>query len=287
MIIIKTTYNIFDKPDVSEQNKFLSQILEKEPPYKKNKFDVNWYSDLINISEIAINSFCENCGTERIFKGTVKDEMCKVFVDDVFKAGGRNPNSTQSTKISDFYKDKQYFLNLQIHCALCGETHYYSLVFINDIVIKIGQYPSFASKSEHELLKYKNIISKYYIELNRSVNAYSQHMGIAAFVYLRRIFEHIVETEYPKIQTPTGKECFDKKFKAVDNELHLIPPELNAQKSKIYSVLSKGIHEYDEDECYEIYPYMKAIILIIMDKYLIEKERAKQLEQLSKLLEQK
>ena len=164
-------------------------------------------------------------------------------------------------------------------------------MFKGNTVTKIGQYPSLASKEEHEIQKYKGlkVIKKYYIELVRSVNAYSQHMGIASFVYLRRIYEHIVETEYDRIYgaEKNEKASFDEKMKAVDKEMSIIPPELDSQKSKIYTVLSKGIHEYEEDECYELYPVMKAIIIMMLERYLSEKEIKKQLKEIEKTLKSK
>lgn len=173
----------------------------------------------------------------------------------------------------------------------CKRIHYYTLMFKGNTVTKIGQYPSFASKEEHEIKKYKNlkIIKKYYIELIRSINAYSQHMGIASFVYLRRIYEHIIETEYSKLpkEEQNLKANFDEKMKAVDNKMHIIPTELDSQKSKIYSVLSKGIHEYDEDECYEMYPVIRNVILLILNRYLAQKEEQKLQEDARKLLASK
>lgn len=163
-------------------------------------------------------------------------------------------------------------------------------MFKGNTVTKIGQYPSFASKEKLELKKYKklNIVKKYYIELMHSVDAYSQHMGIAAFVYLRRIYEHIVETEYSKLSMEKNeKASFDEKMKAVDKEIHIIPEALASQKSKIYSVLSKGIHEYDEDECYEMYPVIRNVILFILNRYLAQKEEQKLQEDARKLLASK
>lgn len=114
-------------------------------------------------------------------------------------------------------------------------------------------------------------------------------MGIAAFVYLRRIYEHIVENEYAKLPDTTKKSnaSFDDKMKDVNKEINIIPPELDSQKSKIYSVLSKGVHEYEEDECYELYPVMKAIIIIMLERYLSEKEMKKQLKEIEKTLKSK
>ena len=79
----------------------------------------------------------------------------------------------------------------------------------------------------------------------------------------------------------------DEKMKAVDKKLHIIPPELDSQKSKIYSVLSKGIHEYEEDECYELYPAMRTIIILMLENYLSDKESKQQLKGIEKTLKSK
>lgn len=282
---MEEVHNVFDREDISKQRDFLVHILEDEPPYKQNKFEYEWYCYFGLIENICIDSYCEACGGEKVFSTEIKDELQEIHTDS-FKVSGGFPGTKRYT-VEEVFKDKIYSVNLTLKCAKCGERHYYSLLFVDNKVMKIGQYPSFAKQSEHELVKYKNVVSKYYIELIRSVNAYSQHMGIASFVYLRRILEHIVETEYVKFKDKTEKNCvsFDEKMKLVDKEINIIPKEIDAQKSKIYSVLSKGIHEYEEEECYELYPYMKALILIILDKYVYEKERSKQLKEISKLLE--
>ena len=80
---------------------------------------------------------------------------------------------------------------------------------------------------------------------------------------------------------------FNEKMKAVNNKMHIIPPELDSQKSKIYSVLSKGIHEYEEDECYELYPVMKTIIILMLENYLSDKEKRQQLKEIEKTLKNK
>ena len=155
------THNVFDKPNVKDQREFISNILENEPPYKINEFDVNWYLKFKDITDLAINCFCENCHEERVFTGVVSGEIHNAFSNDalqqaVFK--GMTPADPQA-----FYKDRQYFLNLRLTCALCGEIHYYSLVFKGNTIIKIGQFPSFARKSEQEFIKYKNVIVRVHV----------------------------------------------------------------------------------------------------------------------------
>lgn len=290
--------NIFDanremnmqNPDnIREQVDFIENLLEKHPPYKELPFDANWYCKLIEIKKIAIDDYCKTCGAIKVFQGAVENLMNDTFAADIMGSCPRPSFGVDAPPATPIFMTKQYSIYLSLKCAKCNEQHYYSILFMGDKIFKIGQYPSFAEKETQEIKKYKNVISKYYIELIRAENAYSMHMGIASFVYLRRIYEHIIETEYAKLSVPdkNDKTSFDDKMKRVNKEIKIIPPVLDAQKSKIYSVLSKGIHEYEEQECYDIYPIMKTIILITLERYLAEKEQRKQLDDLREFLERK
>lgn len=286
------SFDFTNPPEVEEQVKIIQDIIENKPPYSPLEWNINLYPALTKIKSLAIDDYCKNCETTKVFNNINPIIMDEIFSEDVGYRPVCVPVSGSCVNIpnpNEVFKTKQYISSIKLKCAKCGEIHYYSILFKGDKIVKIGQYPSFAGKEKHELEKYKNIISKYYIELIRSVNAYSQHMGIAAFVYLRRIYEHIVETEYAQLSevNKNGNVSFDEKMKEVDKQINIIPTELDAHKSKIYSVLSKGIHEYEEEECYDMYPMMKAIIIIMLDKYLSEKEKKKQLKDLEKFLSSK
>lgn len=269
--------------------KFLQNFILSEPLYKTVEFDSKLYSSFAGFSRMIYHDYCDCCSDNSVFEWN-----CDQYIHDMYcKLAEYNTDSQNPIirSINEPYKNQSFFIDYLFFCTGCKRIHYYTLMFKGNTVTKIGQYPSLASKEEHEIQKYKRlkVIKKYYIELIRSVNAYSQHMGIASFVYLRRIYEHIIETEYSKLpneeQNPKAK--FDDKMKAVDNKLHIIPPELDSQKSKIYSVLSKGIHEYEEDECYELYPAMKTIILLMLENYLSDKESKQQLKEIEKTLKSK
>src|SRR5699024_9976862 len=129
------------------------------------------------------------------------------------------PPGSRHPSIEEYYKGKECFVNITLHCAKCGEAHYYSLLFKGNTVTKIGQYPSFSKSEVQSLRKYKNLISKYYPELTRSVNAYSQGMGVAAFIYLRRILEYLVESKY----NGDASWKFIEKLKEVEKTEEIIP----------------------------------------------------------------
>lgn len=261
-------HNVFERTDTTVQKDLLVQLLENEPPYKPIHFDYNWYINFGFIENICIDDYCQNCDAEKVFSNEINENF-KDLLTDTFKVIG-GPPDRHGPVPSDFYKDKEYFVNMTLHCAKCGEPHYYSLLFKGDTVTKIGQYPSFSKVSAQDLKKYKNLISKHYPELTKSVNAYSQGMGVAAFVYLRRILEYLVESKFKG--DPSWK--FIEKLKEVEKTETVIPSELSEIKAEIYSVLSKGIHEYEEDECMQLYLSVKFIIERMLDLEVEKKENS-------------
>lgn len=261
-------HNVFERMDTTEQKALLIQLLENEPPYKAMQFDYKWYINYGFIEDIRIDDFCQTCDAQKVFCSEVKENF-KELLTDTFKVIS-GPPGTNGPAPSEFYKDKEYFVNIALYCAKCGEPHYYSLLFKGNTVTKIGQYPSFSKVSAQDLKKYKNLISKYYPELTKSVNAYSQGMGVAAFVYLRRILEYLVESRF----NGDASWKFIEKLKEVEKTETIIPSELSEIKSEIYSILSKGIHEYEEEECMQLYLSVKFIIERMLDLELEKKENA-------------
>ena len=92
-------------------------------------------------------------------------------------------------------------------------------------------------------------------------------MGVAAFVYLRRILEHLVEKRF------TGDKAlkFSDKLHEVEKNERIIPIELNPIKNQIYAILSKGVHEYEENECLELFLAVKFVIERMLDMELEKK----------------
>ncbi len=266
-------YNVFDKYDVQKQTELLVQVLSVEPPYKSIEFDYGLYSHFGFVENLCIDSYCESCDNEKTFSAEVKD-CFQLLMTENFKVNGGPPGLRRPSP-NEFYKDKEYFINISLRCAKCGETHYFSLLFKGNTITKIGQYPSYSKGEAWKLKKYKNLISKYYPELTKSLNAYSQGMGVAAFTYLRRILEYLIESKF------NGDSAwkFIEKLKEVEKNETIIPPELSCVKEEIYSVLSKGIHEYEEAECMEIYLSVKYVIERMLDLELEKKDRNKKAKQ--------
>lgn len=146
-------------------------------------------------------------------------------------------------------------------------------------IIKVGQTPSIADLENRNINKYRELDENIYQELNRAIGLSSHGIGVGSFVYLRRIIEkHIVA---PKIQDLiknkqiTVEEIYSSDFKKkIDILKDYLPPFLVDNK-KIYSILSKGVHELEEQECRDFFPVLRTSIEIILDEQIEKMERDK------------
>lgn len=258
-----------------------ADFLQKEPPYSSFKIEQDDFWFLAKKFEIKMDAFCDDCEKERVFICQNADGI-KSIQKEI------SVNSTSPMQATPkIYKSMEHFIDLKFVCSYCKNEHYIPIKVTISDAMKYGQYPSFSCERMHEIAKYKNIIDQYYTELTRSINLYSQKCGIAAFVHLRRIFEHLIDSKYREYEgTPEGIR-FKEKLKAVEKKEQVIPVELETEKNMIYNILSKGIHEYEEDECYRLYPALEYIITSILDIELEKRQRKKKMDEIKKMINTK
>lgn len=258
-----------------------ADFLQKEPPYSLYEISREDFWFLSDEFEIKMDAFCDKCGKERVFTCYNKEGIKSIRNEMVI-------NTSQPMQINTKpYDSMEHFVDLKFICSYCDDIHHIPIKVTVGNVMKYGQYPSYAREKTYEVVKYKNIISKYYTELTRAINLYSQKCGIAAFVHLRRIFEYLIDKKYEKyVGSPAGKR-FKQKLNEVEKNEQVIPSELNTEKNMIYKILSKGIHEYEEDECYRLYPMLEYIIKSILDIELEKKQRKKELDEVRRKINSK
>lgn len=160
----------------------------------------------------------------------------------------------------------------------------YVLVHFNkdeDFIEKVGQYPSIADIHIAQIKQYSRVLSKQYMkDFTRAIGLAANGVGTGSFVYLRRIFEHLVN-ELSKEAIAEGNinaqeyatAKMENKLKLLENYL---PEELKDNKS-LYGVLSKGIHELPEEDCLKYFTIVRQIIEFILDEfeYARQKEEKK------------
>lgn len=150
-------------------------------------------------------------------------------------------------------------------------------------IFKIGQSPSHADISMPELMKYRKVLAENddYKEFHRSVGLSAHGIGIGAFVYLRRIFEKLIEKAHGIAQKQAGWDESVYQSSRISERIVLLKehlPEFLVQQKALYGILSKGIHELTEQDCLEAFPAVKLGIELILDEELEKQKRADKLK---------
>lgn len=176
------------------------------------------------------------------------------------------------------------------HKFSCSRNEEHQLFFFfllhNNTITKIGQYPSLADLAAVEIRKYRSILGNdLWLEFSKAVGLTSHGIGIGAFVYLRRIFENLVEEAHQKQIAFNGWDEDLYKKSRMDEKISLLKhslPNFLVENKSVYSILSKGIHELKEDECLGIFPKIKLGIELILDEKLEQLQREKKIKLASK-----
>jgi len=161
----------------------------------------------------------------------------------------------------------------------CGQDLFVLFHRSSDDLVKIGQYPSKAEMDFGSLDEaHKELSKEYRTELGTAIGLFSHGVGIGAFVYLRRIFESLVE-EARKEALKEGaiddaeyiKARMTEKIKMLKDYL----PSRLVKSAHLYGVLSKGVHELSEEECKDKFNLVRQAIHLILSQRHEEKEYAK------------
>lgn len=160
--------------------------------------------------------------------------------------------------------------------------------FVDNSITKYGQIPSLADLNEFDIKKYRKILNDKYLELNKAIGLYSHGIGIGSFVYLRRIFENLIDEahELAKKQDKWDENKF--KTEKMDEKILLLKeflPKFLVENRKMYGILSKGIHQLTEEECKEIFPIVRCGIELILDEKLEKLEKENKIKDVSLSLE--
>lgn len=153
---------------------------------------------------------------------------------------------------------------------------------------KVGQLPSIADLNLFDVKKYSKVLDKtYFQEFTKAIGLSSHGIGVGAFVYLRRIFEYLIEESHILAKNSEtwseeiyGQSRMAERIELLKSEL----PNFLVENKSMYSILSKGIHELSEQECLAAFPALKVGIEIILEEKLDKMKRTKKLEEARKAI---
>lgn len=176
----------------------------------------------------------------------------------------------------------------------CARNNKHKLIFFlyiseeDSTIQKVGQNPSVADLNMHDVKKYASVLSKeYFNELKKAIGLAAHGVGVGSFVYLRRIFESLIEEA--KAEALKDDSFDEQAFKTarMNEKIKLLsghlPPFL-VENHQLYGILSKGVHELSEQECLDAFPVVKVGIELILDEHIVEKQRRAKIEASRKAL---
>lgn len=208
--------------------------------------------------KIQLDAFCNGCGRPSIFKSYRLPNV------------GGGAGMRQMARADDWMFKPTSFTTV-ISCQRCPRNYTYYFRQTAKDLMKVGQYPSMEDILASDLQPYRKLLRpEDFAELRRAGGLISHGIGIGSFVYLRRIFERLIALHYDELKKADKvvdgfwDMRMDDKIQALAS---VLPPAL-VKYRKTYAILSKGLHELDEDTCRKHYPVVRAAIIRILEQDL-------------------
>jgi len=169
------------------------------------------------------------------------------------------------------------FFNLNL--KRLGDEGVWNAETVRLVITKVGQWPSLADIAIDESKTYSGVLSREDSrELHKAIGLAAHGVGIGSYVYLRRVFEHLIRKRFDEFKAAEGwsEEDFKKRMEDKIDLLKDHLPDFLVDNRKIYSILSTGVHELDEQSCLAFFPVLKRTIILILEE---DKQKAEELEE--------
>ena len=288
--------NVFDqnKPrTINSRNNIFADFLQKSGLYEEievTKENIFHLIDLIN-GEVKIDEYCPSCGENRVFfmepmEYYRQTEIKVTYVPALiakeleFLQNFAYKKTTEDENVSSIewnWKSQEldHIVRIMVFSLVCSmeNSHRIDYIVATDgcKIKKIGQHPSVADLSFPELKEYRKILSKQdEKEFRRAIGLHAQGIGIGSFVYLRRIFERIIDIAKQKAITAGTLDEETYKDARVAERIKMLAtylPKTLVESTAFYGIVSKGIHELSEEDCIAYFPVLKEFIFMILRQW--------------------
>lgn len=208
-------------------------------------------SKKINIGTVALNFFCEKCDGYRTFYSRYKVDC--IYINEK---------------------------KANINCMLFDKCNTFVVVgflieienSITDNLPEVRILKKYINKFDNVKL-INNIYGEYTDKLERANIAFNANLGAGSIIYLRKVFELIIEkareeagiSKY-KDENENKRKTFKELLKEVNKKCNIIPEEFSKNKYDLFSKLSDIIHgEYNENSAIEKFDAFYRLITGILD----------------------
>lgn len=163
---------------------------------------------------------------------------------------------------------------VQAMCRRYGSIFYFYIIWQpgDNILTKIGQFPSVADFHIGEIKRFKKVLPHEKLtEFTKAIGLSAVNVGIGSYVYLRRIWEYLIEEAYQNGKEHLSTTEADYRKMRWDEKIDLLKdllPSFLTENKIIYGILSKGIHELDEQSCLAYFTTLRLAIEEILEEKL-------------------
>ena len=260
--------------------------LADEGLYSPIRLDYNAASSIANsISRggLSVDCYCPSCQESSVFRFATAHKLKPA----VSIPSGR---ANFIDVVNVFFN--QALADMTLRCAR-EKTHKlrFFLKVLKDTarnytIQKIGQYPSKLDLLSGEIRNFRKHAPTDARELHFAAICASAGFHVAAFVYLRRVFERRIEIAHEAAKNDGGWDAtaYDPRIMRMEDRIVALRdqlPEFLVENRKIYSILSKGIHELTEEECAEAFSSLELGITLILDEEIALKRKAAKVARIS------
>ncbi|KQO26308.1 hypothetical protein ASF11_00915 [Acidovorax sp. Leaf76] len=238
------------------------------PLYDPYRFDYESSGGFFSIEHFkgTLDFFCPECGSHSVFR------------------------LAREAKYQDTSHARNHIFSLPFVCSRDG-SHRADFIFRahKGVIQKIGQSPSLADIATPDLKKYRPVLGQErHRELVRGVGLATHGVGVGAFVYLRRVFEWLIDQA--RLAASAEPDWSDDAYirARMEERITLLAnylPDFLVKNRGLYGILSVGVHTLTEKQCLDAFPAVKLAIELTLDDLLKAHERNEKLKAAAKALE--
>lgn len=269
--------------------------------------NINELCDLIN-GKVKISTYCSGCKEKQVFSMKAIVHPHKLGEKILITSLAESLQDTQKyyMMLSDprpgldgrksippqwFWTKAELvpFTRVMVFPFICAMDSSHRLDYVvrtdGNTMTKIGQFPTVADLAFPELDELKKVIdTNSRKELRRAIGLHAQGIGVGSYVYLRRIFERVLNEAKTEAELAGTVDLSGFDGMKVDKRIRLLKDYLPAMINDnhvFYGIVSKGIHELSEDECISYFPVLKEAIFMILRQWAQKKQEQEAAKRLS------
>jgi hypothetical protein len=224
------------------------EFLFGAPLYEVQTIDQKHLYPLVGDAKLKVDGYCPYCRVMRTF-----DHFQGAWSFQTFNDFDLLTESSFGALILKCGRDERHRLRF----------HY----LVNEGTIqKIGQFPSYADIAIDQSKIYSKLLGKEdAAEFHKALGLAAHGVGIGSYVYIRRIFERLIQKRFDEFKVKEGwDEVAYQKLRMSDRieflKDHL--PVFLIKNRRIYSILSLGIHDLDENTCLGFFEVLRTSTIV-------------------------